>query len=242
MKASTVKRLLLADLLLVLLVEVNLFRRQINESEVSGYEAGYQEEHQPEPESLSLVLLFSFAFQRFPRLGLNSLAMKTLIDTNRSPRQKNQPEICPQNTKMGECTGAWFGCAAERVCAKSDNIWFIDVESLEPHQRSAFPFPFDPFPLGPLSRNVYHAPLTCTACGSEGGHLLSGRAQRLVQKESSSVRSWLDTILPAMIPPMVPQPDNVKASKSKQTAATLTGYPVQSIDPSRFSISSEVCT
>ena len=67
-------------------------------------------------------------------------------------------------------------------------------------------------------------------------------AQRLVQKESSSARSWLDRMLPAMIPPMVPQPDNVKATNSKQMAVAPAGYPVQSIDPSRFSTSSEVPT
>ncbi len=63
MKASTVKWLLLADLLFVFLVKVNLPRCQINESEVRGYEAGYKKEYQFEPELLSLVFRFSFVFQ-----------------------------------------------------------------------------------------------------------------------------------------------------------------------------------
>jgi hypothetical protein len=138
----------------------------------------------------------SFLFPLPFNTSLGGTQFVRFEDTNRSPRQKNQPEICPQNTRMGECTGASFGYTAERVSAKSDNIWFIGVESLEPHLRGAFPFPFDPFPLGPLSRNVYHAPLICTACGSGCGHLLSGRRNAWCRKNHPRrVRGWIGCFL-----------------------------------------------
>ena len=67
-KAGAAKRLLLADLLFVLLIEVNFLRGKVNEPEVRGYEAWNKEEYQLEPEALSFILRFFFDFQHYPRL------------------------------------------------------------------------------------------------------------------------------------------------------------------------------